>query len=707
MGRNKHRRLSGGFIKPEEVENLFDENDDDAERVQAAVVKKKEVQAVKSPLPTPGQQRKTALLTDMYSECIQLAAENKVNEKNSWALNLIDHMGGMMEQQQSTEGGDMTNFQLASSTLDAGVKIYSCRVDSVYTETFKLIGGLNRTTKGQPAEEAVEEGDENADANEGEPADAAQKAKKALKRAPSALRTLEANPESLNVKALEMAFAVDPLFHRTSANFDDGGAKGLLLHNLPVQRDCGLVFDSTDAIEPAADTKPVPLCAETLRAALPAPAPAGRAVCAGVERFRPLVRHGTPGTAAATAESRPAADDDDDDDYCEPAPPEDTSGWADEEVAAGTAYDAADELACKDLASPLKPRHPGFEARMSSAAFVYDGIDFNEEGDGDGEADADDDGAKGWAGPAHWKFKAAPKPKAADATAGRKEGRGAGKAPLVIDFGAAAEVVARLSEAVVDVAGTSVSEANLNKPADVTLPDDCQRRVDALCRLFHKPAVRVVRRKRAVAAGAPADGTTMLRGESVTALRPIPGDGPVADDDDDDAWVEPAAADDDEVDMGAAPPAEFAAGVFDTADLVDAPEQVCAADVACSPPRRHRVGALWRRCVPHAHPAPLAQVRKIDIGHAKVAKQVDIKGLKGAVSSLLAEEIAAADTKKGSPKTIKFSKIVSRLGERIPPAEMSEITFSYTFICMLHLANEHGYEVVGDEDMTDMAVTGQ
>ena len=113
--------------------------------------------------------------------------------------------------------------------------------------------------------------------------------------------------------------------------------------------------------------------------------------------------------------------------------------------------------------------------------------------------------------------------------------------------------------------------------------------------------------------------------------------------------------------------------------------------------------------MPHAHPAPLAQVRKIDIGHAKVAKQVDIKGLKGAVSSLLAEEIAAADNnKKGSsPKTIKFSKIVSRLGERIPPAEMSEITFSYTFICMLHLANEHGYEVVGDEDMTDMAVTGQ
>lgn len=38
--------------------------------------------------------------------------------------------------------------------------------------------------------------------------------------------TLEPNFEALNVKKFDLAFAVDPLFHKTSAQFDEGGAKG-------------------------------------------------------------------------------------------------------------------------------------------------------------------------------------------------------------------------------------------------------------------------------------------------------------------------------------------------------------------------------------------------------------------------------------------------------------------------------------------------
>lgn len=36
-------------------------------------------------------------------------------------------------------------LQQASCTLEAGVKIYSTRVDSVHSETYKVLGGLNRT----------------------------------------------------------------------------------------------------------------------------------------------------------------------------------------------------------------------------------------------------------------------------------------------------------------------------------------------------------------------------------------------------------------------------------------------------------------------------------------------------------------------------------------------------------------------------------
>lgn len=38
--------------------------------------------------------------------------------------------------------------------------------------------------------------------------------------------TLEASLEALNVKKFDLAFAVDPLFHKTSQQFDEGGARG-------------------------------------------------------------------------------------------------------------------------------------------------------------------------------------------------------------------------------------------------------------------------------------------------------------------------------------------------------------------------------------------------------------------------------------------------------------------------------------------------
>lgn len=42
------------------------------------------------------------------------------------------------------------------------------------------------------------------------------------------------------------AFAVDPLYHQTSAQFDEGGAKGLLLNNLGVYSGCQVLFDSQE-----------------------------------------------------------------------------------------------------------------------------------------------------------------------------------------------------------------------------------------------------------------------------------------------------------------------------------------------------------------------------------------------------------------------------------------------------------------------------
>lgn len=48
--------------------------------------------------------------------------------------------------------------------------------------------------------------------------------------------TLEASWEALNVKKFDLAFAVDPLFHKTSAQFDAGGASGADPCPLPAPR---------------------------------------------------------------------------------------------------------------------------------------------------------------------------------------------------------------------------------------------------------------------------------------------------------------------------------------------------------------------------------------------------------------------------------------------------------------------------------------
>jgi hypothetical protein len=87
----------------------------------------------------------------MLGQCLKMASENKITTNNTWGLPLIEHLDDLIREEDPTQH---TNFQRASVTLDAGVKIYSYRVDSVHTETFKMLGGLGRASG--PAEEGGE-----------------------------------------------------------------------------------------------------------------------------------------------------------------------------------------------------------------------------------------------------------------------------------------------------------------------------------------------------------------------------------------------------------------------------------------------------------------------------------------------------------------------------------------------------------------------
>ena len=182
----------------------------------------------------------------MLGQCLKMASENKITAHNTWGLPLIEHLDDLIQEEGHT--GRRTNFQKASVTLDAGVKIYSYRVDSVHTETFKMLGGLGRASGPEEEGQTGELGD----GGVGQ-ASPSKRKRRAGELNPES--TLESSLESLNVKKFDLAFAVDPLFHKTSAQFDEGGAHGLLLNNLSVYQGCSIVFDSMDVPDRSIDLR--------------------------------------------------------------------------------------------------------------------------------------------------------------------------------------------------------------------------------------------------------------------------------------------------------------------------------------------------------------------------------------------------------------------------------------------------------------------
>ncbi|KXL42048.1 MAG: hypothetical protein FE78DRAFT_155272 [Acidomyces sp. 'richmondensis'] len=173
-----------------------------------------------------------------FEEWMKMATDNKINATNSWNFALIDYFHDMSLLRE----GDGVNFQKASCTLDGCVKIYTSRVDSVATETGRLLSGLAESGGGRKKQR--EEGDE--EEEEEEEGDGGEGKRKRKKAGRNAEATLAPNFEALRLKKMELEFAVDPLFKKASADFDEGGAKGLLLNHLAIDGSGRIVFDSSD-----------------------------------------------------------------------------------------------------------------------------------------------------------------------------------------------------------------------------------------------------------------------------------------------------------------------------------------------------------------------------------------------------------------------------------------------------------------------------
>mmetsp|Transcript_3701 Transcript_3701/g.6867 ORF Transcript_3701/g.6867 Transcript_3701/m.6867 type:complete len:192 (-) Transcript_3701:1999-2574(-) len=186
----------------------------------------------------------------MYRQVVRLNAANKISAANSWSLNLIDHMDRIiaplppvMEEEEEEKDGEEkqekgVNFTRASCTIDASVKIYSYRVDDVHLSSYKVLANLNRSDKGKDdggftiAGTRYDNGSSNPiignevedTVQDGEDDEVELEANGRSNR--KKVDTIEKNIANLNITKLDSALDIDPLFHKMSATFDEGGAKG-------------------------------------------------------------------------------------------------------------------------------------------------------------------------------------------------------------------------------------------------------------------------------------------------------------------------------------------------------------------------------------------------------------------------------------------------------------------------------------------------
>lgn len=141
--------------------------------------------------------------------------------------------------------GDGINFQKASATLDGCVKIYSSRVDSAVTETGRLINGLATSKKNQ----IEEEGDADEEDDEEDELDPNAPVKQKKSKASISHKNTIVEFKVIKLKKMDLELYVDPLFKKALTDFDEGGSKSLLLNMLNVNEEGKIMFDTTDSTD--------------------------------------------------------------------------------------------------------------------------------------------------------------------------------------------------------------------------------------------------------------------------------------------------------------------------------------------------------------------------------------------------------------------------------------------------------------------------
>ncbi|KAK6259484.1 Condensin complex subunit 2/barren - like 1 [Theobroma cacao] len=623
-------------------------NDDRLERAQAraaraAAVRRKSVAPHVRPPTDPDPCLAKDQILELFHNCIKLASENKINQKNTWELNLIDHLREIIKVEE--ENDVETNFQKASCTLEAGVKIYSLRVDSVHSEAYKVLGGINRAGHENEQDSAVE--DANVDtAQEGN-------SKKETEKKMSPLSTLESSFEALNVKKFDVAFAVDPLYHQTSAQFDEGGAKGLLLNNLGVYAGCRVLFDSFEVPGKEMPCSNQHDISETIDLSF-----AGEYIEHMVLNMRAkdeisptlknIVNQFTEGNR------RPLEN------FCSQRSTDQADTINNETEFDGVAYESfeTDALDHDDQSGFVDDEYNGAEPTFMGYQEVTEQFSFT-------NPDVDDRFEKvdeflflslgfsskqnAWAGPDHWKYRKAKGSEDVSAEENTavlttKKARNKKQVEPDIDFTKA------LDNEMPDIFAPPKNPKSLllpsnRAPCNTKLPEDCHYQPEDLVKLFLLPNVMCLGRRR----------------------RKLPDESREQCDD-----YEPQPSWDEQSIFG------------DQFDNEIDHRDVDNSDMLVSQPR---------------------QVSKIEVKYDKTSKQVDVQNLKETIWDHMQRSPETSFQCQGSEEMVSFKHLLASFPvDCIAATTIEEISPHLCFICLLHLANEHGLSIHGCPNMDDLGI---
>ncbi|KAK4542057.1 hypothetical protein LTR36_007088 [Oleoguttula mirabilis] len=701
-----------------------------------------------------------------FEEWMKMATDNKINAANSWNFALIDYFHDM----SLLKEGDGVNFQKASCTLDGCVKIYTSRVDSVATETGKLLSGLadsgNKKRRGGDAEEEGE-GEED---EEGE--DGVKKPKK-KRAARSAEATLATSFDQLRLKKMELEFSVDPLFKKASADFDEGGAKGLLLNHLSIDSTGRIVFDSSDDAQETAeedsrrDSMEPDGQEEKEETAEGHESQDGLVDMAGLaarffpdlskldeQDICPSLRTFELGSGDGSLDlpflkapdnwrdEHPEGLDAQQQDEDGPILQEDGPAFGmDDDDDAGAGFDVPPETGFGE----------GGEAWARDAALeplmrVHDVLAGAEGGDEGGEVGTFDTNSnsygvtlqhrdhdqenilnyfdtalhKNWAGPEHWKIariKEANKP--AQPQRVRKE-----KEPFEIDFAApmSQELATMLYTTASSNSAISLPRNQWRSKTRNLLPDDKHFNSKDLLKLFLKPKAKLGSRRSGQATRAvpgPADGEIdeayWAANTGAVASQPAPhpmDDDAVQGDYDanffqDDNLPQPGGADIDDDDEFADAREAFSP----EADRIDAAAGPIGngIDSVAAGSQASDGDAFGAQLVTQSR-----RLRPEYVQYARVAKKVDVRRLKEEMWRGIAFEDFEPPKTPARPQipalpkddegTLRFTDIMNNLQHVYPRQQMADISTSYGFICLLHLANEKGLLIENVDDWQDLVV---